>query len=76
DGYKVSMTGEISRVMNGDVNGKPLLIAYGMNGLPLVAGNDSSDRKPGFDETKGNAFGPLRLVVNDNSGWCAKWLSS
>ncbi|MEG1583540.1 MAG: two-component regulator propeller domain-containing protein, partial [Anaerovorax sp.] len=76
DGYKVSMTGEISRVMSGDVNGKPLLIAYGMNGLPLVAGNDSTDRKPGFDETKGNAFGPLRLVVNDNSGWCAKWLSS
>lgn len=76
DGYDVNLTGEINRVVSTGINGKPVLVSYGMNGLPLVGGDDQSNKKPGFDAEKGNAFGPLRLAVNDNSGWCAKWLTS
>ncbi|MBO4830887.1 MAG: S-layer homology domain-containing protein [Oscillospiraceae bacterium] len=58
------------------INGKPMLLAYGQgttatNGLPLVI----NDTDPGYDPNIGNAFGPLRLVVNDNTGWCNKYVS-
>ena len=73
DGYAVSLTGtDIER----GVNGKPVLLAYAqgttaMNGLPLVP----YDTDAGFDPNVGNAYGPLRLIVHDNSGWCNKWVS-
>ncbi|HCF50619.1 MAG TPA: hypothetical protein DER60_10070, partial [Syntrophomonas sp.] len=59
------------------VNGKPIILAYGQgisadDGLPLVDGNDTNDIRDGFDSDIGNAFGPLRLVVHDNTGWCSK----
>lgn len=78
DGYATSF--DSSQVKNG-VNGKPILIAYGMgptseNGLPLVGGNDTTDIKPGYDPNMGNAFGPLRIIVHENTGWCAKWLNN
>ncbi len=78
DGYATSFNA--SQVKNG-VNGKPILIAYGIgptssSGLPLVAGNDTTDIKPGYDPNVGNAFGPIRIIVHDNTGWCAKWLNN
>ena len=78
DNYAITFTA--SDLLNG-VNGKPIILAYGQgvsanNGLPLVGGDDQNDLKAGFDSAIGNAFGPLRLVVNDNSGWCNKWVSS
>ena len=74
DGYSIQFTG--SQLMGG-VNGKPLIIAFGQgttqeNGLPLV--RDSSE--PGFSPVALNDGGPLRLLVNDNSGWSVKYLSS
>ena len=76
DAYATPFKG--SDMQNG-VNGKPILVAYGIgtsqaNGLPLVDGNDGTDVRPGYDPNVGNAFGPIRLMVNDNSGWCVKWL--
>ncbi|NLV21271.1 MAG: hypothetical protein GXY49_04715, partial [Syntrophomonadaceae bacterium] len=78
DGYGTSFSA--TQVKDG-INGKPMIIAYGMgttseNGLPLVAGNDTDKIKTGYNSTAGNAFGPLRLIVNDNTGWCAKWLDN
>ncbi len=63
-----------AQLKNG-VNGKPIIIAYGQGlnatqGLPLV----ENEQSPGYDSNYGNAFGPLRLVVHDNTGWCVKWL--
>ncbi|MCL2125341.1 MAG: S-layer homology domain-containing protein [Oscillospiraceae bacterium] len=73
DGYAVSLTGTD---LEKGVNGKPLLVAYAVgttadNGLPLVP----NDTDAGFDPNVGNAYGPLRLVVNDNTGWCNKWIN-
>ena len=73
DGYAVALTG--TDVEKG-VNGKPVLLAYAQgstatNGLPLVP----YDTDAGFDPNVGNAYGPLRLIVHDNSGWCNKWVS-
>ena len=73
DGYATSFTG--TDLQKG-VNGKPILVAYGQgttmtNGLPLVA----NETDAGFDPNIGNAYGPLRLVVNDNTGWCSKWIT-
>jgi len=58
------------------INGKPMLLAYGQgttatNGLPLVI----NDTDAGYDPSIGNAYGPLRLVVNDNTGWCNKYVA-
>lgn len=76
DAYATTFKG--SDLANG-VNGKPILIAYGQgvsqsDGLPLVDGDDGSAAVDGFDANYGNAFGPVRLIVNDNTGWCVKWL--
>ena len=73
DGYAVSLTA--TDVEKG-VNGKPVLLAYAQgttaaNGLPLVP----EDTDAGFDPNVGNAYGPLRLMVHDNSGWCNKWVT-
>ena len=73
DGYAVTLTGTD---LEKGVNGKPVLIAYAQgttadNGLPLVP----NDTDAGYDPNIGNAFGPLRLVVNDNTGWCNKWIN-
>ncbi|MCL1816386.1 MAG: S-layer homology domain-containing protein [Clostridiales bacterium] len=74
DNYPISFNA--SDLKNG-VNGKPILIAFGQgtnssNGLPLVPEISS----PGYDPNVGNAYGPLRLVVHDNTGWCVKYLNS
>ncbi|MCL1905832.1 MAG: hypothetical protein FWG06_02355, partial [Clostridiales bacterium] len=74
DNYPISFNA--SDLKNG-VNGKPILIAFGQgvnsaNGLPLVPEITS----PGFDPNIGNSYGPLRLVVHDNTGWCVKYLNS
>lgn len=78
DNYSIGFTA--TDLTNG-VNGKPIIIAYGQGtaadtGLPLVDGDDTTDIRDGFDPNIGNAFGPLRLVVNDNTGWCNKWVTS
>jgi hypothetical protein len=77
DAYSTAFKG--SDLVNG-VNGKPILVAYGQgnsqtDGLPLVDGNDQTDVRDGFDPEYGNAFGPVRLIVNDNTGWCVKWMT-
>ncbi|MCL1808245.1 MAG: S-layer homology domain-containing protein [Clostridiales bacterium] len=73
DNYPITFT---STQLKDGINEKPILVAFGQgtsqtSGLPLVP-NDSS---PGYDPSIGNAYGPLRLVVNDNTGWCVKWLT-
>ncbi|MDR0469738.1 MAG: S-layer homology domain-containing protein [Peptococcaceae bacterium] len=73
DNYSVQFDG---KQLKEGVNGKPVLVAYGQgtnstNGLPLVRETTS----PGFDSNVNNAFGPLRLVVHDNSGWSVKYLA-
>lgn len=78
DNYAINFTA--TDLSNG-VNGKPIILAYGQgtspdHGLPLVDGNDTNDVRDGFDPSIGNAFGPLRLVVNDNTGWCNKWVTA
>lgn len=78
DNYAITFTA--TDLTNG-VNGKPIILAYGQGtssdrGLPLVDGDDQNDVRDGFDPNIGNAFGPLRLVVNDNTGWCNKWVTS
>jgi hypothetical protein len=81
DNYATSFTA--TQLTNG-VNGKPIILAYGqgvstangVSGLPLVDGNDTNDVRDGFDPNIGNAFGPLRLIVHDNTGWCSKWVTS
>ena len=78
DGYGTTFT---RTQLTDGVNGKPILVAYGMgttseNGLPLVGGNDTTNIQNGFSTTAGNAFGPLRIIVHDNTGWCAKWLDN
>ena len=77
DGYSTVFDG--SYLADG-INGKPVIIAYGQgnsaaDGLPLVDGNDSNDIYDGFDPAYSNAYGPIRMIVNDNTGWCVKWLS-
>ena len=73
DGYAVTLTGtDLER----GVNGKPVLVAYAQgstaeNGLPLVP----NETDAGYDPNVSNAFGPLRLIVNDNAGWCNKWIN-
>ncbi|MDR2487420.1 MAG: chitobiase/beta-hexosaminidase C-terminal domain-containing protein, partial [Clostridiales Family XIII bacterium] len=78
DNYPLDLSGQIDNIVGSGINGKPVLVAYGQNGYPLVAGGDGSKQpsEPGFVEAAGNAFGPLRLFVNNNSGWCEKWLCS
>lgn len=77
DNYAIAFNA--SDLTNG-VNGKPIILAYGQGtsadkGLPLVDGDDQNDIRDGFDANIGNAFGPLRLIVNVNTGWCNKWVT-
>lgn len=73
DNYAISF--DATQLSKG-VNGKPMLVGYGqgttsLNGLPLV----ENDTDPGYDASIDNAYGPLRLVVNDNTGWCNKYIN-
>ena len=77
DGYSTLFDGSY---LKDGINGKPMIVAYGQgigaaDGLPLVDGNDGDKISDGFDPVYGNAFGPVRLIVNDNTGWCVKWMS-
>ena len=77
DGYSTLFDGSY---LKDGINGKPMIVAYGQgigaaDGLPLVDGNDGDKQSDGFDPIYGNAFGPVRLIVNDNTGWCVKWMS-
>ena len=77
DGYSTLFDGSY---LKDGINGKPMIIAYGQgvgaaDGLPLVDGNDGDKISDGFDPVYGNAFGPIRLIVNDNTGWCVKWMT-
>ncbi|MCL2462872.1 MAG: hypothetical protein FWF44_09420, partial [Defluviitaleaceae bacterium] len=73
DGYSTQFS--TASYLKDGINGKPILVAFGQgpsetNGLPLVPDTTSS----GYDPNVGNAYGPLRLMVNDNSGWSVKYL--
>ena len=73
DNYPITFNG--TQLKDG-INGKPILVAFGMgssqsNGLPLVP----DEKSPGYDSNIFNGNGPLRLIVNDNTGWCVKWLT-
>ncbi|MDO4581904.1 MAG: S-layer homology domain-containing protein [Bacillota bacterium] len=67
---------------------QPVLIAYGVNGLPLVGPTGSQavytkfTAADGYDEARDNSGGPLRLVIGQrlageyNAPSCAKWLAA
>ena len=72
DGYYMDFT---ARQLQDGINGKPVLVAFGQgtnvnNGLPLVPDENS----PGYDFVSDNQGGPLRFIVEDNSGWSVKFL--
>lgn len=46
----------------------PIILAYGVNGAPLVIGDKSHGNTEGYDATIGNNGGPIRLVTHNNQG--------
>ena len=46
----------------------PIILAYAVNELPLVGSKSDN----GYVSSKGNAGGPVRLMVHNNSGACNK----
>ncbi|MCL1830853.1 MAG: hypothetical protein FWG21_05425, partial [Oscillospiraceae bacterium] len=54
-----------------DGNRKPLIIAYAVNGLPLV----DNENHEGYTGMVGNMGGPLRVVAESNQGASVKYLT-
>lgn len=52
-------------------NRKPLIIAYAVNGLPLV----DSESHEGYTGIAGNTAGPLRVVAETNQGASVKYVN-
>ncbi|MBQ9014662.1 MAG: hypothetical protein IJ109_00950 [Firmicutes bacterium] len=46
----------------------PIILAYGVNGAPLVIGDKTYPNGEGYDATAGNNGGPIRLVTHNNQG--------
>lgn len=46
----------------------PIILAYGVNGAPLVIGDKTYPNGEGYDATIGNNGGPIRLVTHNNQG--------
>ena len=58
-------------VPDGEGNRKPLIIAYAVNGLPLV----DVESHEGYTGLAGNAGGPLRVVAETNQGASVKYVN-
>ena len=77
DGYKNDLLSVFYKdgLENGavDENGdrKTLILAYAVNGYPLV----DSESHEGYTGLTGNAFGPLRVVAETNQGASVKYVS-
>ncbi|MCL1802257.1 MAG: hypothetical protein FWG30_01265 [Eubacteriaceae bacterium] len=56
-------------VDDGSGDKKPLLLAYAVNGLPLV----DSENHEGYTGLAGNASGPLRVIAETNQGASVKY---
>ena len=75
DGYKNDLLSVFYKegfelgVLDGDGNRKPLLIAYAVNGLPLV----DSESHEGYTGLAGNTSGPLRVIAETNQGASVKY---
>ena len=49
----------------------PVLLCYGMDGLPLAVGDKTiTNRGPGYEPLVGNDGGPLKLMVHNAQGAC------
>ena len=77
DGYKNDLLSVFYRdglelgVPNEDGDRKPLIIAYALNGLPLV----NSESHEGYTGIAGNTAGPLRVVAETNQGASVKYVN-
>jgi DMSO/TMAO reductase YedYZ molybdopterin-dependent catalytic subunit len=75
DGYKNDLLSVFHKegfelgVDDGDGNRKPLIIAYAVNGLPLV----DSESHEGYTGLAGNGAGPLRVIAETNQGATVKY---
>ncbi|MBQ3369441.1 MAG: hypothetical protein IJG48_00325 [Mogibacterium sp.] len=54
----------------------PILLAYGVNGYPLVIGDKTHSDGEGYDATAGNNGGPIRLIVHNNQGASLTYIKS
>ena len=77
DGYKNDLLSVFYKeglelgIADGDGNRKPLIIAYAVNGLPLV----DSESHEGYTGLAGNTSGPLRVIAETNQGASVKYVS-
>ncbi|MGE4484615.1 MAG: hypothetical protein AB7C97_05825 [Oscillospiraceae bacterium] len=99
DGYTISFTlGQIrseeysffsgKEMADAEVNGLPVIIAFGTNGYPLVGPTGTEpvtkrfEAADGYIETADNVGGSMRLIVGQtaadefNAPNCAKWLAA
>jgi len=72
DGYEKHITTYIDNMSREvGVNGKPIILGFGVNGYPLVPSDGSkAPVSPGYEPTAYNSGGPLRLFVENSSGEC------
>lgn len=77
DGYSKNIRADftLEQLQNGVKDGteyKPILLGYGVDGLPLTTGNPKQQTQfpngEGYDATVGNNGGPIRLVTHGNQG--------
>lgn len=77
DGYTKNIRADftLEELNNGIKDGteyKPILLGYGVDGLPLTTGNPKQQTQfpngEGYDATVGNNGGPIRLVTHGNQG--------
>ncbi|MDL2235328.1 hypothetical protein LJC07_04140 [Christensenellaceae bacterium OttesenSCG-928-L17] len=77
DGYKNDLLSVFYKegftlgVADEDGNRKPLLLAYAVNGCPLV----DSESHAGYTGLAGNTAGPLRVVAEGNQGASVKYVN-
>ena len=77
DGYKNDLLSVFYKdglelgIANEDGDRKPLVIAYAINGLPIV----DSESHEGYTGIAGNTAGPLRVVAETNQGASVKYMN-
>lgn len=77
DGYKNDLLSVFYKegfelgIADEDGNRKPLIIAYAVNGLPIV----DAESHEGYTGIAGNANGPLRVIAETNQGASVKFAS-
>ena len=77
DGYKNDLLSVFYKeglelgIADEEGNRKPLIIAYAINGLPLV----DTESHEGYTGLAGNTSGPLRVIAETNQGASVKYVS-